>query len=355
MKNKKFLAMILLCVYIVALYLLVAQHTEYPLETLVVLFAAVPFSIVTHELGHLIGGLLTGYRPVSFRVFSIMLVKIDGKWRYRHLSVPGTGGQCLMAPPRMKKNGYYPFALYNLGGILLCGYLSLFLIVISFSLPSITAGLHLARFGFVSFFINLFNAIPTNGKSMVNDATNMKMARKSNTAKCALWNQLEYVSLHAQNVSTADMPKELFFMPDKTELSNPLIIWQVLAVVERLEDLGEYPKARQAIAFTLTNAPFIFPLYKYILQLEAIYLDSILGEDSSLADEYYEKLEKISALRNLASFHRASYAYLLLTKKDLTAAQNALTDYQKKIKKLPFQAEADFEQKQLNYTKQINV
>ncbi len=354
MKNKKFLAIILLCIYAVALYWLIAQQTEYPLETLVVLFSAVPFSIIIHELGHLIGGLLTGYRPISFRIFSCMLVKIDGKWQYRRSSVPGTGGQCLMAPPRMKK-GYYPFALYNLGGILFCGYLSLILIIASFFLPNATAGFHLARFGLVSFLMNLFNAIPTNGKSMVNDATNMKMARKSSAAKRALWNQLEYVSLHAQNVPTADMPEELFFMPDKTELSNPLIIWQVLAVVERLEDKGDYQKARAAIAFALGNAPFIFPLYKYALQLEAIYLDSILGDESSLADEYYEQVKKIPALRTLASFHRASYAHLLLSKKDPSAAQKALEDYQKKLKKLPFQAEADFEQKQLEYIRQINV
>ena len=348
MKNKKIPAVILLCVYAVALYWLIAQQTAYPLETLVVLFSAIPFSIVMHELGHLIGGLLTGYRPISFRIFSFMLVKLDGKWQYRRSSVPGTGGQCLMAPPRMK-NEDYPLALYNLGGILFCGCLSLGLIVFSFFLPTATAGLHLARFGLVSFLMNLFNAIPTNGKGMVNDATNMKMAYKSKAAKRAFWNQLEYVSLHAQNVPTADMPEELFCMPDQTELSNPLLIWQVLAVVERFEDLGEYQKAKEAIAFALDNAPFIFPLYKYILQLEAIYLDTILGDDSAFSDEYYEKLEKISALRSLASFHRATYAYLLLHKKDCSGAQKALIDYQKKINKLPFRAEADFEQKQLDH------
>ena len=162
MKNKKILAVILLCVYTAALYWLVAQQTAYPLETLVVLFAAIPFSIVMHELGHLIGGLLTGYRLVSFRIFSFMLVKIDGKWQHRRSSVPGTGGQCLMAPPRIK-NGDYPLALYNLGGILFCGFLSLSLIVFSFFLPTATAGLHLARFGLVSFLMNSLNDIPTNG------------------------------------------------------------------------------------------------------------------------------------------------------------------------------------------------
>ena len=352
MKNKKIPAAILLSVYVIALYWLISQNTAYPLETLVVLFAAIPFSITVHELGHLIAGLLTGYRFISFRIFSVMLTKSEGKWQIRKYSLPGTGGQCLMAPPR-KKNGYYPFALCNLGGILFCGYISLFLIVISFFLPSSTAGFHLARFGLVSFLMNLFNAIPTNGKGMINDATNLRMALKSDAAKLALWNQLEYVSLHAQNVRTADMPEDLFFMPEKKELSNPLLLWQILAIIEREEDRGNYEKAREIISFTFDHAPHIFPLYKSVLQIEAIYLDCILKTDSVDADEYYEKLQKIPALRNLVSFHRASYAYLLLRKQDPAAAEKALSDFQKKIQTAPYASDAEFEQTQLAYIQQI--
>lgn len=351
-KVKKFFSGILLTVYLIGLYWFLAQTTPHPLAVILTMFASILFMIVTHELGHLIFGLLTGYRFVSFRIFSFMLVRSQGKWAIRRMSLPGTGGQCLMAPP-VKKNGKFPFVLYNLGGILFCGLLSLIPMIIGLSGENAEFRMLFFIFGFVSFVMNLFNAIPTNGKSMVNDATNLKMALGSDVARHALWNQLEYVSLHAQNVPTADMPEDLFFTPEKADLSNPLIIWQVLALIERLEDRSEYQEARQAITFALDNAPFIFPLYKYILQLEAIYLDSILGNDSDLADEYYEKLEKISALRSLAPFHRASYAYLLLTKKDLSGAQKALTDYQKKIKKLPFQAEANFEQKQLDYIKSI--
>ena len=120
MKAKKIVSTILLSVYVIAMYWILDRQTEYPLALLVTIFASVLFSVITHELGHLIAGLLTGYRFVSFRIFSFMLVRSEGKWKIRRMSVPGTGGQCLMAPPR-KKNGYYPFALYNLGGILLCG------------------------------------------------------------------------------------------------------------------------------------------------------------------------------------------------------------------------------------------
>lgn len=353
MKAKKIVSAILLSVYVIAMYWILDRQTEYPLALLVTIFASVLFSVITHELGHLIAGLLTGYRFVSFRIFSFMLVRSEGKWKIRRMSVPGTGGQCLMAPPR-KKNSYYPFALYNLGGILLCGYLSLFIIIGAMFIPNGTVRLFAVVFGIFSFYLNSVNAIPTKGKSMVNDATNLKMALKSDAARLALWNQLEYVSLHAQNVRTADMPEELFALPDKKELSNPLVIWQVIAAVERAEDLGEFEKARDIVSFALNNAPFIFPLYKSVLQLEAIYLDSVLKAEPRNADEYYKQIQKMPALQNLTSFHRASYAYLLLRQKDTAGAEKALSDYQKKIKKAPFPAEAAFEEQQLTYIQQIN-
>ncbi len=353
MKAKKILSAILLCIYFIVIYWILDKQTDYPLAVIVTILASVLFSIVTHELGHLIAGLLTGYRFVSFRIFSFMLIKAEGKWKIRRMSVPGTGGQCLMAPPR-KKNGHYPFALYNLGGILLAGYLSLFIIVGAVFIPNSTVRFLLFIFGLFSFYINLINAIPTKGKSMVNDATNLRMAMKSDTARLALWNQLEYVSLHAQNVRTADMPEEMFVLPDKKELSNPLVIWQVIAAVERAEDLGEYEKARSIVSFALDNAPFIFPLYKNVLQLEGIYLDSVLKTESDESEEYYRQIQKMPALQNLISFHRASYAYLLLRKKDTVGAEKALSDYQKKIKKAPFEADVIFEEKQLTYIHQIN-
>ena len=313
--------------------------------------------IVTHELGHLIFGLLTGYRFVSFRVFSFMLVKVEGKWAIRRMSIPGTGGQCLMAPPR-KKNGKFPFVLYNLGGILFCSVLSLIPIIVGLSGESSDLRMILFIFGFVSFVMNLMNAIPTNGKSMINDATNLKMALKSEVAQSALWNQLEYVALHAQNIRTADMPEDLFFLPEKKDLSNPLIFWQILAAVERAEDTGDYQKAADIAFSALDHAKSVAPLYKGVLQIEAVYLGSILGADSAecisdRTDEYFEDIQKSTTLQTFTAFHRASYAHLLLIKKDQHGAEKALSDFCQKIKKAPYRAEADFEQRQINYIHSI--
>ena len=85
---------------------------------LLIMYVAIFAQIIIHEAGHLIFGLVSGYQFSSFRIFSFMWVKENGRIRLRRLSVAGTGGQCLMAPPDMV-DGKIPLVLYNLGGSLM--------------------------------------------------------------------------------------------------------------------------------------------------------------------------------------------------------------------------------------------
>lgn len=97
------------------------NSTKNYLFTIILLFLgmymAMFLQIIIHESGHLIFGLLTGYRFLSFRVGSFMLLKKNGKFHLCRMSLAGTGGQCLLAPPEMK-DGKFPYFLYNLGGAL---------------------------------------------------------------------------------------------------------------------------------------------------------------------------------------------------------------------------------------------
>ena len=259
-----------------------------------------------------------------------------------------------MAPPE-KKNGKYPFVLYNLGGILFCGFLSLTPMILSAFVTSEhqTFGMCLFIFGFVSFVTNLFNAIPTNGKSMINDATNIRMALKSEAARNSLWNQLQYCALRAQNIRTADMPEELFFLPEKEDLENNLLIWQAIADIEREEDLGNYEKAREYVYFFLEHAPVLHPLFEGTLLSESIFLDSLLGYASKRTDGFYEKIKKNKFLQNMAFFHRTSYAYFVLYQKDSEQAKRSLENWQQALKKISSPEEKAFEERQMAYLENI--
>ena len=85
---------------------------------LVFVYIATLLHTIIHEGGHLVFGLLTGYKFISFRVGSFMLKKEDKKLVFKRFTLAGTGGQCLMSPPELK-NERMPYVMYNLGGALM--------------------------------------------------------------------------------------------------------------------------------------------------------------------------------------------------------------------------------------------
>lgn len=61
-------------------------------EVCLCLYAAFFLQIIIHEAGHLIFGLLSGYRFCSFRIGSLMWIKKEGKLQLKRYSIAGTAG-----------------------------------------------------------------------------------------------------------------------------------------------------------------------------------------------------------------------------------------------------------------------
>lgn len=93
--------------------LTLAAQFPWPLMLLITLAAllclalALVFQLFAHELGHLLFGLLSGYRFVSFRIGPRLLAQC------------GLVCRCVMDPPKLDKDGAFPITLYSLGGIIL--------------------------------------------------------------------------------------------------------------------------------------------------------------------------------------------------------------------------------------------
>ncbi|MBQ5831341.1 MAG: hypothetical protein IIW44_06925, partial [Alistipes sp.] len=93
---------------------------------------AVFAQIILHEAGHLVAGLLSGYRVVSFRVANLMVVRRDDGLHFGLFSIAGTGGQCLMEPREqtLAEAEQMPYALYLAGGVVANALVSLVAIVV---------------------------------------------------------------------------------------------------------------------------------------------------------------------------------------------------------------------------------
>ena len=178
--------------------------------------------IILHEAGHMVFGLMTGYKFVSFRIFSFVWQRTaEGKLKFGVSPLPGAAGQCLMSPPDMK-DGKIPFVLYNLGGALMNGFVSLVCLTAVAFTANPVADAFLLMCALVGLVTALTNGIPMHAGAVDNDGYNILSVKKSEQALKGFWLQMKAAGQSAQGVRFRDMPEEWFFMPDRTNIKNSM-------------------------------------------------------------------------------------------------------------------------------------
>ena len=297
-------------------------------------------SMLIHEAGHLVFGLISGYSFCSFRIGSMMLVKQEGKINLRKMSIAGTGGQCLMTPPA-PINGKIPVVMYNLGGvianIILCilfatGYILCFHTNIVFSL------LFLISLIF-SFIVAITNGIPLNVGGIANDGMNALHLSKDNMAAMAFRNQLLMNAAQTSGMRISEMPDVWFEIPDGADVKNVHIASIAVFKVSRSFDRGDTESAEQEISALLHSEYNIIGLHRSLLINDLIYCKLVNGSGSvsSLITPAQKKF--MSAMKNYPSIIRTQYAVALLVDNNTQNAEKIKTDFENKAKKFPYPQE----------------
>ena len=309
---------------------------------LVYCFISLFLHIIIHEAGHLVFGLLSGYRFGSFRVGSFLFIRKDGRIKFKLFSLLGTGGQCLMLPPR-KPLEQTPFILYNLGGsvanLILSGVAILFLglvdepsVLNTFSLIFIITGIGTA----------LTNGIPMRRGLIANDGYNAIVLLKNRTARQCFINQLNTMGAFSEGKRLKDMPDEWFILPDDAEeYNNSLSTGLGAMACSRALDAGNYDLARKIGWDLLNNKEGLIAVHRFGLQLEML-LCEILGENRK------EKLEELQS-KELNRFIKSApahmdvirlrYAHALINEKDEAKAEQILAFFNKVTRFYPYEGE----------------
>lgn len=252
-----------------------------------------------HELGHLVCGLLSGYKFISFRIFNYTIIKIDGKLRIKKFAIAGTGGQCLLTPPD-RPIDEIPTGWYNFGGILAN------IIVLVIALPFFLLDLNpfvaeaLGVFIATDAIIILLNGIPLMANGVGNDGYNIKLLRKPGLSKQGIVNQLRANALIQNGMRPKDMPDELFFEPTDIDYRNALEVSIPLMYSSRLVDEMKYVDALKCIESLYKHKDEIMPLYvkEIACELAFLYLrtgnlknaEEILDKDLRKYIETYRKM-----------------------------------------------------------------
>ena len=177
--------------------------------------------IILHEAGHLVFGLISGYRFLSYRIYSIIFYKKDGQIHKKKYSIKGTVGQCLMYPPERCADGSFPFVLYNLGGGI-----SNLLFSLPFVVPAILTHSTYSR---VIYLMFLFSGILTAANNIIpmnvgipNDGMNLKSMLKDKCMQEAFYLQLKVNAEMSDGKQITDYSPEVFALPEGTDDTNML-------------------------------------------------------------------------------------------------------------------------------------
>lgn len=247
-------------------------------EGLAVFFVAICSLIVSlliiipiHELGHLVCGLLTGYKFVSFRIFNWTFIKIDGKIRIKKFAIAGTGGQCLLTPPDLPLEKI-PTGWYNFGGVL--ANIILLLIVIPFFFLDLNPFVVevLAVFAMIDTIMILMNGIPMQAGGIGNDGYNIRLLKNNLLSKQGIVNQLRANALIQDGIRPKDMPDALFSNPKDINYKNALEVSIPLMYTSRMIDNFQYEDALCEMESLYSHKDEIMPLYVKEIACELVFL-----------------------------------------------------------------------------------
>jgi len=313
--------------------------------------------VIVHEAGHLIFGLLTGYSFVSFRIGSLTLIKENGKLKRKKLSIPGTAGQCLLAPPPIV-NGIFKYKLYNYGGALMNLVTSAIAIGLILLLPNMPIALDISLGCFASggILLGLTNAIPMKIAGVANDGLNVKSMKKDELGRKSFYLQLDINAKQSLGMRMREMPAEWFILPEDADLSNVLVSSVKLLEYYRHIDLMDFVAAWECLEQFKPIINKLPGMYRNFVYAEQLFLELIHDCRISYIEQILTREVKtlLKAAKNEINIKRIAYTYQARYVKDSAATEKCYQEALKLANNYPVRAEATTNMMLIEYVKNLS-
>lgn len=312
---------------------------------LIGMYAAFFLQLVLHEAGHLIFGLMSGYKFFSYRIGSFMWMKEDGKLRFCRFSLAGTGGQCLMTPPEMV-DGKFPVILYNLGGSLMNMIAAVIFLGLSFVLRNAPiASAFMMTAAILGFADAIVNGVPMRTGTVDNDGYNALSLGKNKDALRAFWIQMKVNEQQGKGIRAKDMPEEWFAVPSDEAMKNSMVAGLGVFSCNRLIDAHQFEEADRLMEHLLAIDSSIAGLHRNLLICDRIYCE-LIGENSrDVVDQMLTKEQKkvMKAMKNNPSVLRTGYSYVLLAQGNAADAEKIMERFEACAKTYPYPVDVQAE------------
>ena len=244
--------------------------------------------VIVHEAGHLVFGLLSGYKFISFRVFDFKIIKDEnGKLKIRYERLAGTGGQCLMRAPEYVE-GKFKYRLYLLGGVI-------FNIVFSIVSWLILPSYYTLLFALIGFALAFLNLIPMG----FNDGMTYYHASKDETTRFILYLQLEYIYYQSIGKNLLIEQPTIVEKINSLEITNTNYLTDALEFIklDGLEYFFEFDALYNESRKLYIERNDLLPVYKVELMALLVKLISLMNPEDELLEEIMKDKTLLARLK----------------------------------------------------------
>ena len=270
----------------------IAEVIGFPLLFICFFLITLFLQVTLHEAGHLICGLASGYRFVSFRIFNFTWIRKDGKWVLKRFSVAGTGGQCLLAPPDRPEEEI-PVCGYNMGGVMmniLTAFVALGFLLWMEDLPFMLS-VFLVFWVIIGLFLGVTNGVPMKLGGIGNDAYTLRLLRHNPATKHALILQLRINALIQEGMRPKDMPEE-WFKQDAATIDYKDILQATIGLmnVSRLLDREEWEDAYRLLEDVKSHSSELIGILQQETDAELLFTALVTGRMERAGELATDKL-----------------------------------------------------------------
>ena len=244
--------------------------------------------VIVHEAGHLVFGLISGYKFISFRVFDFKIIKDEnGKLKIRYERLAGTGGQCLMRAPEYVE-GKFKYKLYLLGGVL---FNLVFSIIFWLVLPSY----YTLLFALIGFALAFLNLIPMG----FNEGMTYYHASKDETTRFILYLQLEYIYYQSIGKNLLIEQPTIVEKINSLEITNTNYLTDALEFIklDGLEYFFEFDALYNESRKLYIERNDLLPVYKVELMTLLVKLISLVNPEDELLEELMKDKTLLARLK----------------------------------------------------------
>ena len=303
----------------------IAEVIGFPLLFICFFLITLFLQVTLHEAGHLICGLASGYRFVSFRIFNFTWIRKDGKWVLKRFSVAGTGGQCLLAPPDRPEEEI-PVCGYNMGGVMmniLTALVALGFLLWMEDLPFMLS-VFLVFWVIIGLFLGVTNGVPMKLGGIGNDAYTLRLLRHNPATKHALILQLRINALIQEGMRPKDMPEE-WFKQDAATIDYKDILQATVGLmnVSRLLDREEWEDAYRLLEDVKSHSSELIGILQQETDAELLFTALVTGRMERAGELATDKLLRYIHLysRVSSSKQRQLFALALYQEHDREKAE----------------------------------